>query len=46
MSMKDDNKKVLMYDGENCYTFIHVTIWECVRFWLMTKIFKNGKWFR
>jgi len=43
MIMKDNNEKVLMYDGENHYTFIHVTIWECIKFWLITKIFKKGK---
>ena len=27
-----------MYDGNGKYTFINVSIWECVKFWLFTKL--------
>ncbi len=36
MSKKEE--KVLMYDGDKRYTFIHVTIWECIKYWLITKL--------
>ena len=33
-------KRAIMrsYDGNKRYTFINTTIWECIRFWLMTKL--------
>jgi len=37
--MKEEKiTKVLMYDGNKKYTFINVSIWECIKFWLMTKL--------
>jgi len=35
---KEKITKVLMYDGNNKYTFLNATIWECIKFWLMTKL--------
>ena len=36
--VKVDNKKLLMYDGDKRYTFLNATIWECIKFWLLTKL--------
>ena len=30
-------EKVLMYNGKGTYTFIGATMWECIKFWMMTK---------
>ena len=35
---KNDNKTLLMYDGSGRYTFHNASIWECFKFWLMTKL--------
>ena len=35
---KEKITKVLLYDGNKKYTFINATFWECVKFWLMTKL--------
>jgi len=35
---KYGDKKLLMYDGNKKYTFINAGIWECIKFWLLTKL--------
>ena len=27
-----------MYDGDGRYTFLNATMWECVKFWVVTKL--------
>ena len=35
---KPRSNSLLMYDGNQRYTFLNVTIWECLRFWLQNKL--------
>ena len=36
--IKNNNKTLLMYDGDGRYTFLNATIWECIKYWLFTKL--------
>ena len=26
------------YDGDNRFSFVNATIWQCIKFWLITKL--------
>ncbi len=36
--VESSDKTLLMYDGEGRYTFLNASIWECIKFWLLTKL--------
>ena len=38
MKKSKKTQPILMYDGEKKYTFLNVTIWDCLKFWLITKL--------
>ena len=27
-----------VYDGNNKFSFVNATIWQCIKFWIMTKL--------
>ena len=43
--MKKKNKKqehLEVYNGNNKYSFVNATIWQCIKFWIMTKLTGGG----
>ncbi len=36
--IKVNKKTLLMYDGNGRYTFLNATIWECIKYWMVTKL--------
>jgi len=38
MSKDKSKEKLMLYDSNKRYTFLNATIWECIKFWLITKL--------
>ena len=36
----ENEDKKLMYYGNDKYTFINSTIWDCIKFWIKTKLLR------
>lgn len=41
--VKISDKTLLMYDGDGRYTFLNATIWECIKYWIITKLSGSDK---
>ena len=35
---KPDHYHIEIYDGNNRFSFVNATIWQCIKFWLITKL--------
>ena len=36
--IKTTKKTLLMYDGDGRYTFLNASMWECIKYWMITKL--------
>ena len=32
-----------VYDGNNTFSFVNATIWQCIKFWMLTKLTGGDK---